>query len=613
MHTRRSVLKLGTAAGLAAAGLTPRSRATAQLLPPISRAFGATNGDSQLHVAGAGYAALENAGSFRNNVMWTLALLVRFRTQPPRPAMFFSQGGVGLCVQGARIGILVVRQLGPDQDEYVPTVVVSDRDVLVPANASREFPGYYAVYLRKTAPNGVLRYTVSVGDGPSTAVTGPVFGASERIYLGRHTDVPLLGFSENPASVECDFLALQAFTVVLARPLQLFAEEESRVSAYDFTTQPPKRLFDKSADGTYPRRPAFAFSMTGAAAQERRDGRDHGFAAAVARKLAPVVRLHSRDAYRPSSVEWFLDRASLVQGAAEMSYGSIGRRLTRPADLPLVAAGPLTGAQLAGLSSGTEFGSRGETDLRSLWPMEAAPGSTAQYDDGPLAVHPSPFSRYQVETLRGQPLVGGKCTAPAYCRISKQGDSHLLTYYFFYPYNGDMAPSAVRQWDTPPLADNTGYLAHIGDWERITAKVILFPSTLSVQLVDVTMEWHGNEQRYVGAPYAFAQKPVGAVGPLTVYSSWHSHASHASAGTFPTDTSLADDVTDDGPPWETGSNLVFITESTPWVRYNGLFGANLLVTATFSRYGAHALKNGPEGPAYHDLWSRSVTQTDPTR
>ncbi len=75
----------------------------------------------------------------------------------------------------------------------------------------------------------------------------------------------------------------------------------------------------------------------------------------------------------------------------------------------------------------------------------------------------------------------------------------------------------------------------------------------------------------------------------------------------PDDTFAADDVTDNGPEWYTANHLEFITEQTPWVQYNGLFGANLtLTTAVVS--SAPSLKNGPEGPAFHDLWLRSVTQ-----
>ncbi|MGD1067323.1 MAG: hypothetical protein ABR975_10950, partial [Vulcanimicrobiaceae bacterium] len=55
-----------------------------------------------------------------------------------------------------------------------------------------------------------------------------------------------------------------------------------------------------------------------------------------------------------------------------------------------------------------------------------------------------------------------------------------------------------------------------------------------------------------------------------------------------------------------------IDDSTPWVNYNGLWGANMRVTGWGSLAGADGLKNGPPGPKQHDTWVKRRTETGAT-
>ncbi len=445
MFTRRSILAMGSAAGAGAALM--RGRAVAQILPPIPRRFAGASGNYVLHTSGGGYATLDNTRMFiPNTASWTTALAVRFANIPTsRPAIFFSSEEISLCIQGARVGVLVSEPLGVNQDGYPSVLHLSTQGAFIPANESTElgalFRDYYAVYLMKRFNGpGIVRWTVMVGSTVYLSVDGPIIRSyNQQVYLGGHPERPRFitapenapDSTDNLGTVDSFFLMMQGFNGVTPTPLPLLTVVDERLCAYDFTTQPPTRVMEAAAN-RFRALDNFSYTFSSGAGQERLDGRDSDFAVIVARKLAPVVRLHSRDNYRPSSVDWFLNRVSLVRGAVTMRYADVGFRLTRPDGLALVENGPLTAFDVQRLSSGSEFGARGETDSMSLWPMEAALGTSGVYDRGPFSSgHPSPLSRYQVQTLLGMPLVDGRCVAPAYCRVSRSGAYYLLTYHFF--------------------------------------------------------------------------------------------------------------------------------------------------------------------------------------
>lgn len=319
----------------------------------------------------------------------------------------------------------------------------------------------------------------------------------------------------------------------------------------------------------------------------------------VAQKVAPLVRLHPEDDYRPVSVAWFLNRSKLLQGSGviETSYAKVTGLI--PASVQTKVEGPLTPETLKAACSGPT-----NTDDFGLWPMEAPSGSSPTYK------FLSAFSDYQVETLHGEPIVNNKCTSECYCHITQVDDYFNLTYYFIYSYNGGMGPRISTAWHSMPLATGSGYMAHIGDIERVTVQLSINDDS-SVKLRGYIYEWHGNKN-VVAAPPNSAAIPPDKLTPTTVYSCWHSHASWPSKGEHPTDTVLANDYSDDGGPlWNTGDNLVFVSSKSgqAWLDFNGDFGADIKVTdGVVGPAGAWAQKVGPEGPKYKDSWKDLGTE-----
>ncbi len=310
----------------------------------------------------------------------------------------------------------------------------------------------------------------------------------------------------------------------------------------------------------------------------------------VALKLAPIVYLHPEDPHRPASVEWYLQRCCLLRGIGSISSLDIfGGRFGLPENMSVIEYN-LSGESLAAASSSTQFGGNEKDDI-SIFPNSAAHGQTPTWTN----FNTSPMSDFTQETLMGQPILNGQCNAEAYVNITTKDDFHLISYYFFYPYNGGMGPTTT--WGAAPLGLNSGFYAHIGDWETITAKVRL--DRCGTSLLGITYEAHGDRIIFNDSSHTFTNRTLDQITPIEVYSAWHSHSSRPSTGVYPTDTMLANDYTDAGPEWHTDSHLVFISNhSHAWVRYNGLWGANITVGPSSLPFQ----KNGPQGPAFHSFW-----------
>jgi hypothetical protein len=301
----------------------------------------------------------------------------------------------------------------------------------------------------------------------------------------------------------------------------------------------------------------------------------------LARRVAPQVRLHSRDPYRPSSVDWYVSRSSVWGGSATFVLSEIlGPGFGPPKTMRYLIR------DWNKLPSSNKWGG-GNNDNIGFCPNKG-PGDRAGY-----------YTKYQMETLRGEPIVNNICTAEAYVHITLEpGGVINFTYYFFYPYNGGMGPTT--SWDAPPLENRAGFYAHIADWERVTVSVTVNADT-TVNIVRRIYEWHGNSNEILtrGDP-AYANIPFEKLN-VPCYSCWHSHASWPDAGEHPTDTAIAKDHADDGPLWRTGDNLVKISKAgPPWVAYNGTFGINITVYEDDieARTGIPVQKVGPEGPGF---------------
>jgi hypothetical protein len=379
----------------------------------------------------------------------------------------------------------------------------------------------------------------------------------------------------------------------------------------------PRYLDGRTGDGTVGLAPVTTGAYSGAhwqvnAVAQTKSVTPEG----VARALAPIIRLHSQDPHRPTSVEWFLSRCQLVRGQGTLSSGPANA----PSGLEVIDPGPMTPNKLAAASSSTQFGG-GEIDDISLFPLPASIGSKPTADwswvsllsgyftdigenlpDPSELGNPDPyFYNYQLQTLLGQQHGGPQftCTVPIYVRIATQGDYYLISYFGFFAYNGGLGPQT--DYTARPLANGSGFDAHIGDWVRLTAKVKINQNLVS--LIDVDYEAHGNSNIITDG--AFEDLPLSQVPRLTAYAAWHSHEMYPNAGRhLRSETGFtANDYTDDGPVWDTAANLQFISDAGPsWVRYNGLWGANMTVPGAIKNY----LKNGPQGPAFHGYWIRDT-------
>ncbi len=552
-------------------------------------------GQMKVHISpgGSGYAGY--LGFFRGASV--VGVIVGFRTLEARPAIFMSLGSIALCSSGRKLGFLYLTRTASGQMES--QMKTSTDDVFTADNQSQVLPGFYEVQVMRIDPRS---FDVAVNRKVVLSVRlndNDILEGLDSVGLGDGTKdlrVRLL----NMGSSDCDFLVVKSWSAGFFP--NFFAILPTEMKTCDLSRSPPQAS------------PGAFWNAAGPVEIEHQASSESATLGAIARELAPllapVVRLHSRDQYRPSGVEWFLKRTSLLGGSAERRWDTINHAngmADPPSGLSMVQPGPLTDRLLGDISNSIHLGGANSTDFRSLWPMSAAPGQEP-HSSWSLEPHQTPFSDYQLETLAGEPLVNDRCVAPCYCRLSQKGGDVLITYYLFFPYNGDLMPRLFRVWDAKALADNSGFEAHIGDWERVTLRLRIDPNGPMVALLDTTLEFHGNREVRTEAPFAFGPRAVTRLAPFTVYSAWHSHAMHGASGTYPTDTIVADDVLDDGPIWSLADHLVYIDEDVPWVRFNGLWGANVTLTSNLTWVSdAKTLKNGPDGPAYHDLWTESYT------
>lgn len=335
----------------------------------------------------------------------------------------------------------------------------------------------------------------------------------------------------------------------------------------------------------------------------------------VARKLAPRIALHSKDPHQPCSVDWLLQRCQVASGGADLSSGGFDL----PSGMTIKAQAPLTAASVAATSSSSIFGG-GEIDNISLFPITAAPNTQprASWDDATLLTGyftnigeplpqvpgslplPNPhFYNYQLTTALGQTVRVGRVavsSVPIYCRIATRLDYYLISYFGLFPYNGGLGIGS--SWGGRPLEYDAGWMAHIGDWIRLTAKVHINGDRVGLEYVDY--EAHGDPNIVTSG--AFSGLTLDQIPQIKAYAAWHSHEMYPTAGVHPRPSVgfTANDYTDDaGVLWDTSTNLTFVSDDGPaWIRFNGIWGANVTVDGIPADY----LKNGPQGPAFHWYW-----------
>ncbi len=249
----------------------------------------------------------------------------------------------------------------------------------------------------------------------------------------------------------------------------------------------------------------------------------------IAKTFAPVVWLHKDDEYRPSSVDWYLARASL-------EYNNNKKKI--------IEEGKVTAAALISQTVGS--------------------------DHSDFAKQPN--NRNQKFNLKitndkdlkaGQPSImkGDLGSAACYVHIRPNLE---IQYWFFYPYNGAIL--------------GTG--AHEGDWEHITIRLanLADPKTKS-DIKEIFFSRH-NEKVWIKNEKDKIEfegnRPV-------IFSARHSHANYSTPyqhGNWDRDQANRD------VKWETWSRLEFLEDNPAnelrhlWNRFNGNWGGSKSMVST---------------------------------
>lgn len=256
----------------------------------------------------------------------------------------------------------------------------------------------------------------------------------------------------------------------------------------------------------------------------------------IEEKFLPILKLHPREDNQPSLVSWLLPRAEL-------------RFKGHPS--PILRKGEVTSYNLDkqtfnGHSSG---GGASVSDFYLDYPHDADLNATRHGNIDEFACY--------VHISRRSPLE--------------------IQYYFYYPYNGSIAP----------VLD----IAHEGDWEHITVRVNA-QGTAADQIY-----YHAHDDQH--SRWVPAAGHVNGDGRPIVYSAYHTHGCYPSAGSWPTAAPTVNDETAEGGPeidyyaeggWR---SLDVPAPLFDWVNYNGKWGAP----------GATEASSGFPGPKYQPEWN----------
>ena len=264
---------------------------------------------------------------------------------------------------------------------------------------------------------------------------------------------------------------------------------------------------------------------------------------ALIRQYAPEVRLHSKDTYRPTSAEWYMQRVHM--------------RLHRKwkSDDQVLNKGQVTPATIAAQNR------RGQSS-----------GGTSKSDFF-LQI---PNDRDENTTRKGD-LNAAVCYAHA---IEGRGYTDIQ-YWFFYAYNGD---PVIGKSPIPGMK----VVGHEGDFEHITVRVVDGKAAYVYYAAHNGGEWHP------------ASRVLNADGRPVVYSAHHSH------GSFPTAGWHTFDHTDSGTVWRTWDRLEWVDKTNPtWLNYSGHWGEMGNFEFTSGPYGPKFKDSwtreaaGPGTPAYN--------------
>ena len=275
----------------------------------------------------------------------------------------------------------------------------------------------------------------------------------------------------------------------------------------------------------------------------------------IIERHAPVIRFHPDEPYFPSSVEWYLARSLLIDGAT----GAVVARHPAATDLPRGPAAP--------------------DQLQRYWltldPALAGPAlepELAPPDD---------------------PRRGDLAAAPAYVRaLHDPAKGHTdLQFWMFYPYDGPglarLRPRFLGALRTDQTLNLWPAGMHEADWELAVVRI----DHATLQPVAAFLSQHQNGDQHVGkeAVAALEREPDGRI---RLHASLFGHASYAhpqdrklvyfkrSLGLVGIELALIDRV-EPGAAWDLSQNHQVISTSwqdpqfppAPWLDYAWRWGA----------------------------------------
>ncbi|HQV02835.1 MULTISPECIES: Vps62-related protein [unclassified Novosphingobium] len=211
---------------------------------------------------------------------------------------------------------------------------------------------------------------------------------------------------------------------------------------------------------------------------------------ALIARHAPVIHFHPEEAYFPSSVEWYLDRANLIHGATGQPL------IWHPslAQLPTDAADP--------------------ANPERLW---------LSFDEKLAGPALEPHIAPQDDPRRGDPD-----HAPAYVRAVHLPDQGVtdLQFWMFYPYDG---PGLARVRPVELGATRADQVLslwpggmHEADWELAVIRI----DHATLEPCGVILSQHRDGDMHLG-PDAMARLERDETGRIQLYSSLYGHATYA--------------------------------------------------------------------------------------
>jgi hypothetical protein len=263
-------------------------------------------------------------------------------------------------------------------------------------------------------------------------------------------------------------------------------------------------------------------------------------------RFAPIVYLHPNDAYRPCSVEWYLQRTALYNAAGQVVYSPVIDGTSR-VDSSVLADTRLNeraGWYLKILNNASRAGDLSTAKVYAyVRPVRDDNGNVTAYD----LVYSFLYA-FNGNTFIMSRLVGYIAAYVSFQVLTASllffipGVNLLIPVIFLGESSLDVGAivGIIQTWD--------GVDMHEGDFEQVTVRVT--PDMNSILAVYYAQ--HDKVSKSI-TPKTDPNDPH----RIIVYSAQNSHASYPDAASHSRVADLAPDITQDNPPgWDTRSALV---------------------------------------------------------